>query len=107
MTIKRALFCLMFLTSLQMMGQDAGKVVGKISLSGNVPAESVSVALKGTRYSAVTNENGQYEIRNVKPATYTISIHAVGIHPVEAQITVNAKQTVTKNFILSDEKTML
>ena len=104
LNIKKALFSLLFLTSLQMMAQEAGKVTGKISLSGNVPAENVSVALKGTKYTAVTNENGSYEIRNVKPATYTISIHAVGIHPVEAQITVNAKQTVTKNFMLTESQ---
>lgn len=94
----------MFLSSLSMMSQELGKVTGKISLSGNIPAENVSVVLKGTKYSAVTNEKGQYEIKNVKPASYTISIHAVGIHKVEDYITVNSKQTTTKNFSLSESQ---
>ena len=94
----------MLFTSLQMMSQEAGKVTGKITLSGNVPAENVAVALKGTKYTAVTNEHGQYEIKNVKPATYTISIRAVGIHSVEDKITVTAKQTTTKNFMLSESQ---
>ncbi|MFH6959789.1 TonB-dependent siderophore receptor [Flavobacterium aquidurense] len=102
--IKKVLFFLMLFTSLQMMSQEAGKVTGKITLSGNVPAENVAVALKGTKYTAVTNEHGQYEIKNVKPATYTISIRAVGIHSVEDKITVTAKQTTTKNFMLSESQ---
>jgi iron complex outermembrane receptor protein len=104
MFIKKVFFCLMFLSSLSMMSQELGKVTGKISLSGNIPAENVSVVLKGTKYSAVTNEKGQYEIKNVKPASYTISIHAVGIHKVEDYITVNSKQTTTKNFSLSESQ---
>jgi iron complex outermembrane recepter protein len=104
MIIKKVLFCLMFLTSLTMMSQESGKVTGRVSLSGNAPAENVSVVLKGTKYTTVTNEKGQYEIKNVKPATYTISIRAVGIRAVEDQITVNAKQTTTKNFSLSESQ---
>ncbi|MFC4747316.1 TonB-dependent receptor [Flavobacterium branchiicola] len=87
-----------------MMGQNGGRVTGKISLSGNVPAEGISVALKGTKYSAITNESGQYDIRNVKPGSYTISIHSVGIHSTEDAIVVKAKQVTTKNFALSESQ---
>ncbi|KIO51725.1 TonB-dependent receptor [Flavobacterium hibernum] len=104
MTIKRVLLCLVFLSSLHMMSQETGKVVGKVSLTGNVPAENISVVLKGTKYYTVTNEHGQYEIKNVKPATYTISIRVVGIQTVEDRITVTAKQTTTKNFALSESQ---
>lgn len=95
---------MLLLTSLNMVSQNNGKVTGKISLSGNVPAEGISVALKGTKYSAVTNENGQYEIRNVKPGSYTISIHSVGIHSTEDAIAVTAGKTTTKNFALSESQ---
>ena len=104
MTIKRVLLCLVFLSSLHMMSQETGKVVGKVSLTGNVPAENISVVLKGTKYYTVTNEHGQYEIKNVKPATYTISIRVVGIQTVEDRLTVTAKQTTTKNFALSESQ---
>jgi iron complex outermembrane receptor protein len=102
--IKKALFCTLFLTSLNMIGQELGKVSGKVSLSGNVPAENISVILKGTKYTAVTNANGQYEIKNVKPATYTISISSVGIHKIEDQVVVKANQTTAKNFTLSESQ---
>ncbi|WP_035644576.1 TonB-dependent receptor [Flavobacterium sp. ASV13] len=106
LTIKKICFFVLFVTSLTMMAQNqnTGRVTGKVSLSGNAPAEGVSVALKGTKYSAITNENGQYEIRNVKPGSYTISIHSVGIHGQEATIVVTAKQVTTKNFALSESQ---
>ena len=102
--IKKVLLSLTFLCSLQMLGQETGKVTGKVFLSGNTPAENISIALKGTRYTAVTNSNGQYEIKNVKPANYTISIKALGITAVEDYIVVTAKQTTTKNFTLSESQ---
>jgi iron complex outermembrane receptor protein len=103
-TIKKVFFFILLLTSLNMMSQELGKVTGKISLSGNVPAENIAVALKGTKYTAVTNSNGQYEIKSVKPGTYVISIRAVGIHAVEDNIVVKSKQTTTKNFSLSESQ---
>jgi iron complex outermembrane receptor protein len=103
-TIKRILFSLLFLTSLTMFGQETGKISGKIVLSGNTPADNITVRLKGTKYNAVTNEKGQYEIKNVKPANYTVSIKSVGINSVEDNIVVTAGQTTTKNFSLSESK---
>ena len=103
-TIKKILFSLLFLTSLTMIGQETGKVTGKVVLSGNTPAENISVSLKGTKYNTVTNENGHYEIKNVKPANYTIIIKSVGVRPVEESIVVTAKQTTTKNFSLSESQ---
>ncbi|MBF4516812.1 TonB-dependent receptor [Flavobacterium sp. ANB] len=101
-TIKKILFCLLFLTSLTMLGQETGKVTGKVILSGNTPAENISVSLKGTKYNTVTNEHGLYEIKNVKPANYTIVVKSVGIRPIEENIVVTGKQTTTKNFSLSE-----
>ncbi|OXB00907.1 TonB-dependent receptor [Flavobacterium pectinovorum] len=103
-TIKKILFSLLFLTSLTMLGQETGKVSGKIVLSGNTPADNITVRLKGTKYNAVTNDKGQYEIKNVKPANYTISIKSVGINSVEDNIVVTAGQTTIKNFSLSESK---
>ena len=103
-TFKKVFFYVLFLSSLNMMAQEVGKVSGKVSLSGNVPAENISVVLKGTKYTAVTNENGQYEIKNVKPANYVISISSVGIRSVEDNIIVKAKQTTVKNFSLSESQ---
>ncbi|MCR4029893.1 MULTISPECIES: TonB-dependent receptor [Flavobacterium] len=97
-------FFAFLLCSMTMMGQEFGKVAGKISLSGNTAAENISVTLKGTKYSDVTTVSGYYEITRVKPGNYTIVVRAVGIAPVEANIVVTAKQTATKNFSLNESQ---
>lgn len=102
--IKKACFLVLFLSSLNMMSQNLGKVSGKVSLSGKQPAEGISVVLKGTKYTSVTNDNGQYEIKNVKPGSYIVSVRAVGIHAVENEIEVYSNQVTTKNFSLSESQ---
>ncbi|MET3027985.1 TonB-dependent receptor [Flavobacterium sp. UW10123] len=97
-------FFALFLSSLNIMAQQLGNVNGKVSLSGNKPAENIAVALKGTKYSDITTVSGHYEIKNVKPGTYTIVLNGVGIQPVEDKIVVNSKQTTTKNFSLSESQ---
>jgi iron complex outermembrane receptor protein len=87
--------------------QDKGKISGTVSLSGNTPAENISVVLKGTVYSSVTDTKGAYEIKNIKPGSYVIKVSAIGIKPVEESITVTAGQTTTKDFILSENQQQL
>ncbi|MDY0989754.1 TonB-dependent receptor [Flavobacterium sp. CFBP9031] len=94
----------LFLSSLNIMAQQLGTVNGKVSLSGNKPAENIAVALKGTKYSDITTVSGHYEIKNVKPGTYTIVLNGVGIQAVEDKIVVNSKQTTTRNFSLSESQ---
>lgn len=94
----------LFLSSLNIMAQQLGTVNGKVSLSGNKPAENIAVALKGTKYSDITTVSGHYEIKNVKPGTYTIVLNGVGIQPIEDKIVINSKQTTTKNFSLSESQ---
>ena len=101
---KRVYVFALLLYSITMMGQEFGKVAGKVSLSGNTAAENIAVTLKGTKYSDVTTVSGQYEITRVKPGNYTIVVSALGIDPVEANIVVTAKQTTTKNFSLNESQ---
>ncbi|MFB9080792.1 TonB-dependent siderophore receptor [Flavobacterium procerum] len=101
---KKVCFFVLLLSSLNMMAQEFGKVAGKVSLSGNKPAENISVTLKGTKYSDVTTVSGQYEITRVKPGNYTIVIRAVGVAPVEDNIVVTANKTTTRNFSLNESQ---
>ncbi|MHA3786818.1 TonB-dependent siderophore receptor [Flavobacterium hauense] len=106
-TFKRVLSCLMLFVSIAMVAQERGKINGTVTLSGNTPAENISVALKGTVYSAVTGQSGQYEIKNVKPGTYTLRVSAVGITSMENTVTVAAGETVTKDFALAESQQQL
>lgn len=101
---KKFLFAIFFLSTLTIMSQNTGKIIGKITLSDNSPGESVAIALKNTKHNTITNFNGQYEIKNIKPGNYTLCINGIGITPITEIITINNNQTITKNFRLSENK---
>ncbi len=102
-TLKKLFFCLMLMGT-TLWAQERGKISGTITLSGNTPAENISVALKGTVYSAVTNEQGQYEIKNIKPGSYIIRVYSIGIKAIEESVSIESGQTVAKNFMLSQSQ---
>ncbi|OYX79806.1 MAG: TonB-dependent siderophore receptor, partial [Flavobacteriales bacterium 32-34-25] len=101
---QRILSAILFLLTLNMMSQSLGKITGKIILSDNTPAESIAVALKNTKYNTITNFNGQYEFKNIKPGQYVLSINGIGVKAITETITINANQTLTKNFKLNENK---
>ena len=94
----------MILSSAIATAQEKGKINGTVTLSGNTPAENISIVLKGSLLSAITNDEGQYEIKNIKPGTYTIRLSAIGIIAIEENVTVAAGETITRNFTLSESQ---
>lgn len=97
----------MLISSVTLFAQERGQISGTISLSGNTPGENISIALKGTAYSAVSNSQGEYEIKNIKPGSYVLKVSAIGIKSVEENITVTAGETITKNFQLNESQEQL
>ena len=85
-TNKIVILILVFLTSIQGFSQKS-----KVNLSGVVladsgkPVEGVSVALKGTTYSTLTNDKGEYEI-SAEPGNYTLSFSYVGFKSKQTKI---------------------
>lgn len=86
--------------------QQSGNVKGRISTSDGSLAAYVSVQIKGTGYGAVTNEDGEYNIKKVPAGDYTIVVSAVGLYPKEKQITVS-KGTVIADFSLKENLSQL
>ena len=104
---KKLVFSIMLLCSLTAWAQDKAVLSGKITLSDNTPAENIMIALKGTIHSAVTNAQGSYEIKNIKPGTYTVRISAIGIATVEESITLTSGESQSKDFMLSESPEQL
>jgi outer membrane cobalamin receptor len=103
MQINRLLILiLMFFTSIQGFSQNS-----KVNLSGVVlvdngkPAEGVSVALKGTSYSTLTNEKGEFEI-SAAPGNYTLSITYVGYKSKQTKINLDQSKTIPAITIEED-----
>jgi len=104
---RSALTLITLLLGITLYAQDKGSVNGTVVLNDNTPAENITVVLKGSVYSAVTNTKGTYEIKNVKPGTYTLRAASVGIKTVEQSITVNAGQVTTANVSLNESAEQL
>nr|WP_199078290.1 TonB-dependent receptor plug domain-containing protein [Pedobacter sp. ASV19] len=87
--------------------QNTGKIVGTIKTSDGKPAGYVSVGLKNAGKAAVTDEDGAFSIKNVKPGSYVIKISAVGIASQEKSVNVVAGQTAEISFSISQSASQL
>lgn len=106
-TLQKFLITVLLLVATGMIAQERGKLTGTITLSDNTPADNISIMLKSTSYNTVSNAQGNYEIKNVRPGSYTIRISGMGIATVEEAVTIAAGETVTKNFTLSETSQQL
>lgn len=106
-TFKKNLLCLVLLCTFTTWAQDKATVSGTITLSDNTPAENISVALKGTSHGAATNNSGAFEIKNIKPGSYTLVVSAIGVATVQETITLAAGEKATKNVTLSESQEQL
>jgi iron complex outermembrane receptor protein len=102
LTFKKIFTTLLLFSTIILWAQDRVTLSGTIVLSDNSPAENISIGLKGTNYVAVTNAQGSYDIKNVKPGTYVIRVSAVGIATVEETLVLAQGEKATKNFTLSE-----
>ncbi|NMH28689.1 TonB-dependent receptor [Flavobacterium silvaticum] len=78
-----------------------GTITGTVTLSTTDAPENISVVLKNTQIGTVTNAQGVYEIKNIKPGTYVLRVSLVGYSSKETTITVTANQTVSQDFTLT------
>lgn len=72
-----------FFTSLCLMtsvfSQNAS-IKGKVTTSEGTPIPYANVMLRNTSTGAVTDSDGRYEIKNLKPNSYTLTVTSVGFH---------------------------
>lgn len=83
-------------------------ITGLVKSSDNKPAQHVNVRLKGTNKGAVTNNEGEYEIKEVNPGTYILTVSFVGLEAKEAEVTVKEGETLqVPDIILMETKAQL
>lgn len=68
-----------------------GLVAGKILSADGIPVDYATVYLKGTNYSATSDEKGVYHIK-APAGTYTVVFSSVGYEPKELTARINAAE---------------
>lgn len=86
--------------------QQAGVIKGKITTADNKPGEGVTVLVKNSVKTAVADNEGVFEIKNLQPGSYTLVISLVGYKDTEQEVLVESGKTSTLDvqLTLSDKE---
>jgi iron complex outermembrane receptor protein len=84
-----------------------GSLKGTVTTSDNKPAAMVSVGLKGTSKGTMTDEQGRFEIKNIKPGSYTLTVTHVGLKTEERAVTVTGSNTTQFDLTISENASQL
>ena len=84
-----------------------GNISGVIKTADGQPASAITVGLLGTTKGTMTNESGFYQIRSVKAGSYVLKISAIGITGQEKSIAVPTGETLTVDFVLTQDAKQL
>ncbi len=105
--MKKTITLLLIMFSATTMYAQSGRIKGMILTQENEPIPYVNIKIVGTSQGATTNGLGEYEIKNLKADTYTLTVSYVGFKTQEQSITISSNQTLTLNFTLQEDKMKL
>lgn len=80
---------------------NTGSIAGKIT-SGGDPVIGANVGIPEIQKGDATNENGEYEIRDIPAGNYELQVSAVSYGKITRQVTVVAGQTVTVDIQMKE-----
>jgi TonB-dependent receptor len=84
--------------------QETGSIEGTVtSAEDDGPLEAVSVVIAALQRGAATDRDGRFSIRNVPVGTYEIAVSYIGRSVQRSEVTVEAGQTATVDFVLTPE----
>jgi len=84
-----------------------GVIKGYINTADKQPAEYVNVGLKGTTKGSFTDANGEFQIKNVAPGTYTLVATVMGMKGNEQEVEVEAGEVTSIVITLTETSTKL
>ncbi|WP_245898778.1 TonB-dependent receptor [Chitinophaga niastensis] len=84
-----------------------GTIKGKINSADGQPAAFVTIGLKDTKKGTLTNEDGQFALKNVKPGAYTLVISYTGTKTLHNQVTVTADQITEVAYVMQATSSQL
>src|SRR5690349_15404011 len=99
--------CLFLLMTAALFAQSTGSISGVVKTSDGNPAEFVTIRLDGTGKGVVAGKNGAYEIRNVLPGGYTLTVSFVGLETQHQTVQITAGQRTQVDFEIRESSEQL
>ncbi len=84
-----------------------GNIGGSVKTSDGKPAELVTVNIKGTGKTALTDKRGSYELKNIRTGKYILTATFIGLAKQEQAIEVKSGETVSADFVLNENSDQL
>ncbi|CAL1519068.1 TonB-dependent receptor [Chitinophaga sp. MM2321] len=84
-----------------------GIINGSVTTKDGHPAINVTISVERTKLGSISNENGEYSIKNIKPGNWTLRITSVGSVTQLKEVTVASGQTQQVNFTLNESAAQL
>lgn len=84
-----------------------GSVKGTIVSSDGQPVPYVTVSLNDVRVSVVANENGDFELLNIKPGEYQLEVSATGMQPKTMNIKIEAGKNAALTVVMNQKSAEL
>lgn len=76
-------------------------ISGYMKDSSGDPVQSATVKLQNSPYGGISDHQGHYSIKNVKPGVYIVLIRAVGYHDQQKEIKLEPGKNLQLNFKIS------
>jgi len=99
---KLLLFLHVFILSTTVLFAQNGTVKGTITTADGQPAINITLRIDRTKWGAISNEKGEYIIKNVKPGSWLLKATAIAAVAQEKPITVAAGQTLQVDLVLNE-----
>ncbi|QNK63244.1 TonB-dependent receptor [Pedobacter sp. PAMC26386] len=87
--------------------QPGGQIIGRIITQDGSGASNISVVLKGAGMGTLSEKDGTFIMKKVKPGTYIIIATAIGLQKQERKVTVTSGVNQNVNFTLKENSSEL
>ena len=96
----------LLMVPLTVLGQN-GTITGHVTDSNGDALPGANVIIEDLSLGSSTNNNGDYTIDSVPVGTHNVVTRFIGFLPVTQEATVAAGQTLTLDFVLSEDAVLL
>nr|WP_068893079.1 TonB-dependent receptor [Pedobacter panaciterrae] len=98
---------ILLLCSASLSFAQTGIINGSVKTSDGKSAELVTVSIKGTGKTALTDKKGYYQLKGIKTGKYILAATFIGLVKQEQAVEVRSGETVSADFVLNENSDQL